>query len=239
MSSSSFSRTVPSSRFAGFSRKTAFSRDAGFSRIAGVGSIPAGLRAAAGSGDADAPTIVGFPGAAARGAGAEDAVREIVDLDDTILAEGDRRLEAVRQLADIARPRVFPKGLGDPVREARHREVLGAGDPNQQIIDEQIQVLHPLAQHRDADGGRGEAMEQIGAQLSGGDRFLGIAIGRCDEPHVDRALAGRADRADRVHLEDAQERHLRRLVHFCDFVEEEGAVLGGGDQPARVGDRTP
>ena len=53
-----------------------------------------------------------------------------------------------------------------------------------------------LAQRRGANHSHREAIVQVLAQLPFANRGFGIAVGRCDDAHVDRNLARRADRTN-------------------------------------------
>ena len=67
-------------------------------------------------------------------------------------------------------------------------------------------------------------------------------VGRCDEPHVGVQLAGAAQRPIALVLQEAQQRDLRLGAQGVNFVEEQCATVGFGDQPAMchlgVGKRT-
>src|SRR6185436_18987016 len=56
-----------------------------------------------------------------------------------------------------------------------------------------------------------------------------IAMGRRDEAHVDLAMCRFAEAPDRTRLERAEELRLERERKLTNFVEEDGATLGGLD----------
>jgi hypothetical protein len=60
---------------------------------------------------------------------------------------------------------------------------------------------------------------------------LRVAVRRRDHAHVDDALLGLADAAERPLLEEAEEPNLRGSGELADLVEEERPVLGRLDEP--------
>ena len=82
-----------------------------------------------------------------------------------------------------------------------------------------------------------DPVEQVLAELAGGDHRGEIAVRRRDDADVDLARLGVADAVERALLEHAQHLDLQRRRHVADLVEEERAEVGDLEQPGLVGDR--
>ena len=113
------------------------------------------------------------------------------------LRQHDRPLDDVLELAQVARPGVPPQQIerlrGEPV----HLLVdLRLRFP-QEVVGEHRNVLTALPQRRQDHREGVEAVEEVFAELGGGQRLFEIAVGGRDHP--DAHLAG-DDVADRLHL---------------------------------------
>ena len=98
-----------------------------------------------------------------------------------------------------------------------------------EVIDQERQVLEPLAQRRRADRDHVEAVVEVLAEAPGLDLLREVAIGGGDHAHVD--LDGRrgAHRLDLAVLQHAQHLGLGARRHVADLVEEDGAAVGGDE----------
>ena len=94
------------------------------------------------------------------------------------------------------------------------------------MLDQDRQILEPLAQRRHLHGKDVQAVEQVLAKPAGDDRRIEIPVGGCDDAHVavDRAVA--ADALEAALLQDPQKLHLHLQRHVADLVEEQRAALG-------------
>ena len=93
------------------------------------------------------------------------------------------------------------------------------------VVDEQRNVVEPLAQRRNGQTDDVQPEVQVLAERAGGDLRLQVAIGRRHEPHVDaRVRPVGADALDLAGLEEAEQHDLHPHAHLADFVEEHGAV---------------
>ena len=124
------------------------------------------------------------------------------------------------------------------IASARH---LGRGDlvrlgvAVEVVVDEQRDVLRPLAQRRNPEPDDVQPEVQILAERARGDLRLQVAIGRGDQPHVDaRVGAIGADALDLTGLEESQQHDLHARAHLADFVEEHRAVRRHFEQTGLV-----
>ena len=100
------------------------------------------------------------------------------------------------------------------------------------MVDEQRNVLAPLAQRRHLDAQHVEPVEEVLAEAAGADLGLEFARGRGDHAHVDAARLRFAERAHFLLLEDAQQLDLERQRQLADLVEEERAAVGLDEEAA-------
>lgn len=79
-----------------------------------------------------------------------------------------------------------------------------------------------------------ESEEQVVAEGAFAHQLAQVAVGRGDDAYIDAACACRADHADFLVLQDAQQLDLHAQAHFADFIEEDGAAFGGLKKSRRV-----
>ena len=83
----------------------------------------------------------------------------------------------------------------------------------------------------EVDAHDADAVIEVLAEAAGRDLVVEVARARGDDPHVDRAALGRAEGADRLLLEHAQERDLELDGHVGDLVEEQRAAMRLDEEP--------
>src|SRR4051794_4400308 len=102
------------------------------------------------------------------------------------------------------------------------------------MIDEERDVGGALAQRRDGDLISRQAVIQILAELPLADQSLDVAMGRCDQAHVDAMALLRAERRDDAILQKTEELDLERRRDVADLVEKQRAAVGARKRPAAV-----
>src|SRR6266576_7302563 len=95
------------------------------------------------------------------------------------------------------------------------------------MLNEYRDVIRALPQRWQVEGDDVETIVQIGAEAPRLDLLFEIAIGRGDEPCVDRDRLRRADGNHFAVLEHPQQLDLRCRCRFANLVEKEGARSGG------------
>src|SRR5208283_1242595 len=148
--------------------------------------------------------------------------------------EGDGAFDGVLELADVAGPFVIAEGGERIFVNAQDASAGGGRVFFQEMIGQQWDIFATLTQVRDADGNHTEAVVEILAEKIFGNGLIEVAVGGGDNAHIDRNLAGAADRAHGALLEDAKQFHLHGERHLADFVEEDGAAAGYFEQAAFV-----
>src|SRR5439155_938664 len=128
---------------------------------------------------------------------------------------------------DVPRPAVgpqTPQGLGGD-RCGRSREVLPR--PLDERRDELRKIFDTLPERRDLQSHPLQAVEQIEAELAGGDELVEIAVRRSDDAHIDIDRAVAAHALDLPLLERSQNLSLHRQRHIADLVEQARAAVRG------------
>ena len=165
--------------------------------------------------------------------------RDVVGLDDLVrLGQHRHVLDDVLQLAHVAAPGPRTQEgdarlaqLGEPIAHlAVALPIIG-----EEMIGEEGDVFQALAQRRQLDRHHAQAVEQVAPQDARIDRFLRVAVGGGDEPHVHHGvlLLG-AHPPHHAILDDAQQLGLEGLRHLGELVQEEGAAVGGFEQAGLV-----
>ena len=148
------------------------------------------------------------------------------------LAVGEHRepLDDVSQLPDVPRPgipRQAHHGLGGDL------EALPAAvriDP-EEVLDEERDVLRPLAQWRHVDLDHGDAVVEVLAEPGSLDLLSQILVRGGDHPDVGLDVPVGADPAELAGLERAQDLDLGRRAHLADLVQEQGALVRRLEEP--------
>src|SRR5579859_2313268 len=142
-------------------------------------------------------------------------------------AHDDELFEVIAKLAHVAGPAVsaqrFEQGrVGLDV----HVEPAIVGDGLEHRADEQGQILAALAKRRHSDLHDGEAVVEIGAELTAVDLPADVAVGGRHDAHVDFLRAAAADPPDLAVAERPQELGLQIERKLADLVEEQRASVG-------------
>jgi len=166
---------------------------------------------------------------------------ESVDVELGAFGEERRALEHVRQLADVAGPRVARERRARLGREPlRGPRVLGARAP-QEVLGEQLDVAGALAQRRQRDRDRREPVVEILAEAARAHRGGEVLVGRGDELHVERLGTRAAEPAHGALVERREQLRLQRRRQEPDLVEQQAPAVHGLEEPrlrrARVGER--
>ena len=130
-------------------------------------------------------------------------------------------LDAVLQLAHVARPGVAEELVGSGAREPDDGPPALRGVAPHEASREKQDVASPLAQRRHVHAHHVDAVVQIFAEAALLDRGLEIAVGRGDDAGVEGELLVAADGPDRPLLQDSQELHLHAGRQLTDLVEED------------------
>jgi hypothetical protein len=155
--------------------------------------------------------------------------RKVVDPDLRALAQRDRALDHVLELARIALPATAPEALERGRCEAQRVSLCVPLEARER---QQRDVLGALAQRGDRDRDHVEPIEQVAAEAPRLDLRLQVAVGGGDDAHIDLHRRVAAHRTHLAVLEHAQELPLEPDAHVADLVEEERAAVGLLEQAA-------
>ncbi|MDT4824412.1 hypothetical protein FQZ97_576590 [compost metagenome] len=107
-----------------------------------------------------------------------------------------------------------------------------------ELVDQQRNVFHTLAQRRHLDGEYVEAVIEVFAEAAGLDHLLEVLVGGGDDAHIDVLRLVAAHALEGALLQHAQQLDLHRQRHVADLVEEQGAAVGQLEAPCPAGDGT-
>src|SRR5581483_2127235 len=162
---------------------------------------------------------------------------EVVGLELAAVAAKDHgAFDHVLEFADVAGPAMGGERLEAGVGDALDADAVLAGEALHELLREQRDVLHALAQRRNGNGHDVEAEVKVLAEFLAVDAFLELAVGGGEDAdvHLDGAIA--ADALELAFLQYAQELGLDLRRDFADFVEENGAVVGEFESAFALGD---
>ncbi len=92
----------------------------------------------------------------------------------------------------------------------------------------------PLAQRRQMNGHGGNAIKQVGPEVSLLDLLVQLAVGSAHHPHLDLLVLLGANAAELAILQKLQKLGLQHRIQFCDLVQKESAPVRHFD-PAGLG----
>jgi len=138
--------------------------------------------------------------------------------------------DGVLQFAHIAGPGMALEDEARSRRDAADAFAVLLREFRDEMLDEERQIFFVLGEGGHGDLDHGEAVVEVFAEEAIGDGLAEIAVGGGDDAYVDLACLQRADALDFLVLEGAEELGLCGGGHIADFVEEEGAFVGGFEE---------
>src|ERR1044071_4691617 len=151
---------------------------------------------------------------------------EIAQLDEVAIAEDGRALDAILQLADVARPVVVVQRGARVVGHAQAGAVQLVREAGKGKVREGVDVLAALAQRRDRDREDVDAEEEVFAELTALHRFFDVAVRRANDTHVDVDRRRSADPLEAPLLQHAQDFRLHAESELADLVEKNRYHVG-------------
>ncbi len=154
---------------------------------------------------------------------------EVAEVEDGAAGEGAGALDGALEFADVAGPVVLHEEVEGFVGEGVGEAVL-AFHAFEDVGGEEGDVAAALAQGGDAESDDVETKVEVFAEAAGLDELGEVAGGGGEDAGGQGdALIG-ADGSNDFVLEGAVQAALKIEGEFADFVEEEGATVGGGEQ---------
>ena len=154
-----------------------------------------------------------------------------------MLADDERVLEEVLELANVSGPVVHHEQFQDRFRNAAH--VLGklVIELFHEVLDEERYIVAPLPERRNFDLHHLEAEKEVLAEIAGLHPLLEVAVGRRDHPYVHSHRRRVADSLELHGFEDPEQTKLHTWGHFADLVEEDRAAIRSLESADLVLDR--
>src|SRR5215471_10092050 len=160
-------------------------------------------------------------------------------IDDVLfVAQNQIALHEIAQLAQIAGPTVA-EAL--PQQGVRDRQGIGSERGRQafHVMRQQPRDLFPaLAERRDGDGKRTEAVIKVLAKLALCDGFLNVNVGRRQDSGIDLDIGAPAEPEEPAILKDVQQLRLQGGTHLADLIEKDRSAIRKL-KLARLGPRCP
>ena len=155
-----------------------------------------------------------------------------------MVAQQDRALEDVAQLAHVAGPGACERAPARPRRRAARRAVPA----RRAMRSTRRRASSTTSSPRSRSGGttsgmRADPVVEVLAELLLLDEPAEVAVGRGEEAHVDLAVAHVAQPAEAQVLDHLQQLGLHLQVHVADLVEEQRAAVGDLEQALLGRDR--
>ena len=139
--------------------------------------------------------------------------------------EHDRALDDVLHLADVARPVVAREDLERAGRHPAHVAVELARVLGEEVVDEQGDVVAPLAERGDRDGHDVEPVVEVLAEPALAHGLPEVDVGGGDHAHVYPHRPAAAEALDLAFLKGAEELGLQVEAEAADLVQEERAAV--------------
>jgi hypothetical protein len=130
--------------------------------------------------------------------------------------------------------RVALEAVEHATRHARHPPAVLAIRATHQLLDQERQVLQPLAQRRELHPCQRELVVEVVAEAPGAHRVRQLAVARGHDTHVRAPHARAAHALERALLEEAQQPHLHRHRRTIHLVHEQRAAVGALERAARA-----
>ena len=168
------------------------------------------------------PRVLGEPHP---GFGQRQVERNIVHLEHGLPRQHDRPVDDVLELAHVSRPVVANERLQGPGRDRADVAIALAGDLAHEVLDEDRNVVAPLAERGHVDGHHVQAIEEIVAERPLAHGHPEIDVGRREHAHVDGNRPHAADAFHLALLEHTEQPRLQIEAERADLVEEDGATV--------------
>src|SRR5256886_9791691 len=159
-----------------------------------------------------------------RGLLAPELVRQVLRPQRGVGRDDDRALDDVPQLPHVPHPGVAAEQVERAVRDRGDALSVALGELAYEVRGEQHEIIAALGELGQADRDYGQPVIQILADPPLFDRFVQVAVGGGDEPHVNRDGAGPAQPLDLTLLCGTQDLRLQREAHVDDFIEKHRAA---------------
>ena len=152
--------------------------------------------------------------------------RKILDVQKPAVAEHQSLLDALAQLAHVARPALLRKIAHDARRYARKGNAIALAERLGEALHQGRNVLHALAQRRHLQHYAAEPVEQVQPEAPAVDQRAQVAVRGGHDAEVDAPAFRRAQALHLPVFQHAQQLDLDLHRYVGHFIEEQRAALG-------------
>lgn len=131
------------------------------------------------------------------------------------------------KFADVSRPAVFEEHLHGIGLKVFGDASIFLSDAFDEVVSQDEDVIAALVKGRNEEFDDMEAEVKVFAEMAFADGGFEVSVGCSDKADIGFNGGVSADAFERMAFEDAEKFGLDREAHFADFVEEEGALIGG------------
>ena len=115
-------------------------------------------------------------------------------------------------------------------QQARASFLIDLPIATQNVVDEFVRVTCAIFQRRQFDRQDVDAVVEVLAKVSLFDLERQVAVGCCNDSHIDASFLVRADSPHRTVFQDTQKFRLQAERHFADLVDEQCSAVGDFEQ---------
>jgi len=148
-----------------------------------------------------------------------------VRLNDVPLADGNDPFDGILQFPDVAGPGVPDEDFHGSPAESQAAIQPGCV-PLQEDSDVLLDIFGPFPQRWEVEAQDVQPIIQVGAEPVGGNELFEILVGGGDKADVGVLDPIASQTHDLFFLDYPEQLALEGVIHFGDFVEEEGAPVG-------------
>src|SRR6266852_1623679 len=152
---------------------------------------------------------------------------QVVDVDHLAVAKSDGAGDAILELPDVSRPIVVQETLHGRRGDL---EICAGRVAVEEMVHEHGNIGATVAQGREVHGHDVQAKIEVFAKCALAVGSLEVSVGCSDDAHINAHMIIAANRPDFLLLQNAQELGLHLEGQFANFVEEDGAAVGGLEQ---------
>lgn len=144
-----------------------------------------------------------------------------------VAAHNHGGFDGVFEFADVAGPGAGFEAIERGAVERLKRDALGGANLLHEMTGERLDIAGAVAERGQPDLENIQTVEKILTEEALADAFSQIDVGGRDHADIETNAFVAAETLDLALLQDAEEASLEADGHVANFVEENGAVVGG------------
>src|SRR5215469_3657846 len=141
------------------------------------------------------------------------------------LTDNDGALDHIFELTNISWPGVRLQKLECLLLNAADVFASFSGKTGNEVLHQNGNIFCAFSERRDVDREDLESVEQILSKCPCSNRFLQIAVSRCQDTHIHPNWFIAADTLELPFLQNAQQGNLRLERQFSNLIEKDGTPL--------------